>query len=482
MENFNEYAFLFLNIIIILLVITYFLLLIIQSFINLYFNSHHSPKNIKELLFYEQFSYEIYSSINTNLILDLKIQDECEVNYQPLNFFLKLNPNYTFKYTVNITNLFNIKFCVPIYEKLTNKYNYFELRYNNLLKHSININDIKNYDKNNPNYLNNICEVGYKPCGILDTMNNILCLPKKYNCPLNDIIISKNKNLTLIDNGYNEITLNNSFFIYLNTEENIEKPIIITNFISFDKPWNHEYQNIIGKYKKGKEEIFDSYDIYMKIVPFLNFSNITLEDILKWEENNDYMKSVLNELNEKEKPNKYYFLFHKNYIGFKSYEEFLKFKKIFKEDDYKKSLQFGKYIPFGGTIIANLFAFLFILILNILGFIFFFNERSRDEHGNVIITTFINGVLSFIYFIIYISLYSIYKTNLKKFQFTLDSQMQDILNLYNKRMNEQILYDIAIYLLSISCSVSIFSNLIIIYINSDNTKTIKELFGFCGIC
>jgi len=167
-------------------------------------------------------------------------------------------------------------------------------------------------------------------------MNNILCLPKKYNCPLNNIIISKNKNLTLIDYGYNEITLNNSFFIYLSTKENIEKPIIITNFISFDKPWNHEYQNIISKYKRDKADIFDGYDINMKIVPFLNFSNITLDDILNWEENNDYMKSVLNELNMKEKPSKYYFLFHKNYIRFKSYEDLLKFKKTFKENDYKK--------------------------------------------------------------------------------------------------------------------------------------------------
>ena len=459
-----------------LLLITSNILLIIQSFINLY------GPDIKEIFFEQQFSYEIYSSINSNLIIDLKIQDECEDNYKPLNFFLKLNSKYTSKYTVNIKKLFNYKFCIPNYEKLKDKYNSDELKYENLLRHSININDIKNYEKNDKNSFNNICKKGYKPCGILDTMNNILCLPKKYNCPLNDIIISKNKNLTLIDNGYNEITLNNSFFIYLNTEENIEKPIIITNFISFDKPWNHEYQNIIGRYYQEKEEFFDGYDIYMIIVPFLNFSNITLEDILNWEENNDYMKSVLNELNEKENPNKYYFLFHKNYIGFKSYEELLKFKKIFKEDDYKKSLQFGKYIPFGGTIIANLFAFLLILIPNILGFIFFFEERNSDEHGNVIITTFINGVLSFIYFIIYISLYSIYKTNLKKFQFTLDSQMQDILNLYNKRMNEQILYDIAIYLLSISCSVLIFFPLINICINTDNTKTIKELFGFCGIC
>ena len=109
--------------------------------------------DIKKSFFYEQFSYEIYSSINTNLILDLKIQDECEDNYKPLNFFLKLNPSYTIKYTVNIKKLFNYKFCVPIYEHL-NKYNSDELNYGNLLKHSININDIKNYDKNDINILN----------------------------------------------------------------------------------------------------------------------------------------------------------------------------------------------------------------------------------------------------------------------------------------------------------------------------------------
>ena len=90
--------------------------------------------------------------------------------------------------------------------------------------------------------------------------------------------------------------------------------------------------------------------------------------------------------------------------------------------------------------------------------------------------------------------YSIYKTNLKKFQFTLDSQMQDILNSYYNRMNKQILYDIAIYLISVSCPVSIFSFLLyqciktikkkfgIFCLISACTKTFKELFGFCGIC
>ena len=168
-----------------LLLITSNILLIIQSFINLY------GPDIKEIFFEQQFSYEIYSSINSNLIIDLKIQDECEDNYKPLNFFLKLNSKYTSKYTVNIKKLFNYKFCIPNYEKLKDKYNSDGLKYEKLLRNSININDIKNYEKNDKNSFNNICKKGYKPCGILDTMNNILCLPKKYNCPLNDFMFTK---------------------------------------------------------------------------------------------------------------------------------------------------------------------------------------------------------------------------------------------------------------------------------------------------
>ena len=65
------------------------------------------------------------------------------------------------------------------------------------------------------NDLESICEKGYKPCGILDTMNNILCLPKKYNCHLNDIQISFNNNLTLLNKRYKEVLLKDSNSIYL---------------------------------------------------------------------------------------------------------------------------------------------------------------------------------------------------------------------------------------------------------------------------
>ena len=178
----------------ILLLISYMILLIIQGFKNKEYNEFNSLKIINGRFLYEQFSYEIYNSINSPLILDLKIQNKCEENYQPLKFLLKLNPYYNFKSTVSISHLFNHKFCIPIYKKLKNKYNPAELKYDNLLMHSVNFDNINNYNKSDKNSLNNICETGYKPCCILDTMNNILCLPKKYNCPLNDIIINNNNN------------------------------------------------------------------------------------------------------------------------------------------------------------------------------------------------------------------------------------------------------------------------------------------------
>jgi len=479
MEIFNDFVILIENISNLLLIIIFSLLLIIQGYKNYNFNS--SQKYIKERLFYEQFAYEIYSSINNNLILDLRIQDECEKNYQPLNFILKLNPHYTFKYTVNIKNLFNSKFCIPIYENLKDKYNSFELGYDNLLKHSININNIKNYDKINKNNLNNICEIGYKPCGILDTMNNILCMPKKYNCPLNDIIISKNKNSSLIDYGYDEIILNDSFFIYLNTKENIERPIIITNFISFDKPWNHEYQQIL-EYDKSKLsklhlkrriKVFDDYDIYMNIVPFLNFNNISLNDILIWEKDNDDLKSVLNIMDEEQ--SKYYFLFHKNYIGFKNYEELLTFKKLFKEYNYKDNLLYktSKFL------IPNIYTFfftLFFLFITITLTLTFFSCDCNNFFSPIFF--YIYSVSSIAYFIIYITLYSIYKTKLKKIKFEFDSQIQDVLNLFLERNNEK-LYNTAIIFISLSVGMIFLP--FFLYLINELIEVIKKYCGFCGI-
>ena len=447
----------------ILLLISYLILLIIQGFKNKKYNEFNSAKIIKERFLYEQFSYEIYNSINSPLILDLKIQDECEENYRPLNFLLKLSPYYTYKSTISISHLFNKKFCIPIYEQLNKKYVPSELKYDSLLMHSININNITNYNKSDKNNLNNICEIGYKPCGILDTMNNILCFPMIYNCPLNDIIISNNNNKSLLDEGYDEISLNNSFSIYLNANENIERPIIITNFISFDKPWNHEYQNIIA-YKDNKKDnkrekiIFDDYDIFMRKVPFNNFPFISLSNILNWEKNNKYLKSMINKV----KPSESYYLFNKNYIGFKNYEELEQFKRIFKEDNYKDNplFKFSKSLSPGlATIVINIIVIIHLFILLIASFC----DDSEDSFclSNLPFLTCIG--YSFLYFIIFIILYSIDKKKFKIDQFTFDALIGSVLNSFYER-NNQPLYLAAIILMCISCLPHAILILILVFL------------------
>ena len=456
-----------------LLLISCMILLIIQGFKNKEYNEFNSSKIINERFLYEQLSYEIYSSINSPLILDLKIQDKCDENYQPLKFLLKLNPNYNFKSTVPISHLFNNKFCIPIYKQT-------ELKYDNLLKHSINIDNI-NYNKSDKNSLNNICETGYKPCGILDTMNNILCLPKAYNCPLNDMIISNNNDSSLLDNGYNEINLNNSLSIYLNTNENIERPIIITNFISFDKPWNHEYQHIIAykdnkKNKKREEILFDDYDIFMRKVPFNNFSFISLNDILNWEKNNNYLKSMIKDM----KPSESYYLFYKNYIGFKNYEELEQFKKIFKEDNYKDNplFKFSKTLRPGlATSIINIILIFIILFATIISFFAF-----EDYEDFKIFSFLLCLILSLIYFLIFISLFTIDKKKFKPKQFIFDVQMQSVVNSFYERKKQPI-YLASIILMSICVLPHAVETLILFSIGIFRLiKLIKEECSFCGLC
>jgi len=310
-------------------------------------------------------------------------------------------------------------------------------------------------------------------------MNNILCLPKKYNCPLNDMVISKNNNSSLIDDGYVEINLNNSFSIYLNTNENIERPIIVTNFISLDKPWNHEYQNIIA-YKDNKKDnkrekfLFDDYDMFMRKVPFNNFSSISLNDILNWKTNNNYLKSKKNEI----KPTDFYYIFNKNYIGFKNYEELEQFKKIFKEDNYKDNplFKFSKTLKPGlATSIINIIMIIIILAVAIPLFIY-------DAEGFVYFSLLSCTTIGLIYFLIYVSLFSIDKKKFKTEQFTFDVQIESVFNSFTKR-NKQPVYFSSIILMSICVLPHAGFILVILYFAiRELFKLIKRECSYCGFC
>ena len=104
------------------------------------------------------------------------------------------------------------------------------------------------YEKTNKTYLDYLktsvkkgenCDENNKKCGILDSNNNILCIPNNEECPINDLKISDTELYGLIPE-YNHIELIESLtgikkYIYF-TNNKIDNNII-TNFkLSFDNP------------------------------------------------------------------------------------------------------------------------------------------------------------------------------------------------------------------------------------------------------
>lgn len=68
--------------------------------------------------------------------------------------------------------------------------------------------------KRGPNYLElktssslNGCGVGYKACGIIDSMKNYLCYPSNVDCPYNEIKVISNNDNVPNDKNYTQVTL-----------------------------------------------------------------------------------------------------------------------------------------------------------------------------------------------------------------------------------------------------------------------------------
>lgn len=86
----------------------------------------------------------------------------------------------------------------------------------NLLYYSLLFNSVKKGKE---------CQTGYKQCGILDSEDNILCLPNDKECPINDLHILESPPSSPYT--YHTIQLTDNKYIYYTTEA-IDKPIIVS--------------------------------------------------------------------------------------------------------------------------------------------------------------------------------------------------------------------------------------------------------------
>ena len=440
--------FLYISIIIFLISLVF---LFIQGIINNKFYRTNDRKIIVERYLYEQFSEEIYSSINRYISYDLTNKtDECQfgdgfylnldtyfdcrgIYNKDLNKFcqneiinnnteclpdktIDINLNninksfeyderaiyckYYSRYKMDIKELFNKKICIK--KDANNLY-----KYEDLLKNSISSNE-------------KFCPYGFKKCGILDTKKNILCWDSSKDCP---------RILNVPETEKNEV---NNLTDYLIND--INSDIIISIIISENQPLNHEFNTIVkNKYTKLSDEeknkrknisgedykLFDSeYDNTYKYLENSEQMNFKVENfsnnIEKYKYNLDQNLNV----------------YTRNYIGFKNLEELHTFQLHFSADNptdnplYK--LSYSRHNPLITIIFSVVFFVISIayLILKII------NKLADDIYAYLLkiysaidILFFIGGIIIVIYHFVIYPLISI----------DMDERMKVVLDKYNKR-------------------------------------------------
>ena len=285
------------------------------------------------------------------------------------------------------------------------------------------------------------CEENYVDCGIIDTMNRHLYASNPEICPVNNIITEENN--FKLESFYNENIIN-------------DKKIILRNIISEISPIAHEYKN----YFECPHEDLRNEEITIKDMNNLlkNSKNI----YTKIENISIPINSIGNNIriNSKSNNNSKLYWYTTNYIGFKSMDDLIKFKKYFNSSDHKDNplYKIGEdiYPYFIPIIIMFFLSFIFLLYIIYLIYAFFHKNASTAKKLKII---FIIRIIIGICMLVIESIFYGRVTNeFKKIKIEMDENYKEILDLYNKRRLQ------IKYLLSIIFLVLSFIPLIIFFV------------------
>ena len=446
---------LFLYISIISFIISY-IFLFVQGIINNKFYRFNDRKIIVERTLFEQFSYEVYSSINTPLSLDIEIEEKC-INTQPVYFYLNLDTFYDCRDIYikdlnkcrnsiirNNTNCFSQEESTINYNNLgewlkydertlyCKYYSKFTQKVDKILGQSL----CKKGEQFSYDYLlKNSAPCSKSNCGILDTKGHILCLD---SCPYNSISYSS------YTYGKNIKIDNNKFICFENNYD--YEPIFVSILISENYPLNHEWDKIVKEtYEKIDEkeiekrrnltnEDFKLLEIksdtsYHLVNNYYNNINITVQNFTNIK---DYNKKGYN-------GNQMLNIYTRNYIGFKDIEELYKFKKIFNDKDdtdnplYK--LSSSKHNPLITIILSVVFFF-----VSIAYFIIAYKKIFNDSISRIFFYVFI--ILIILFWLGEFITMAVHFGKYPRIYIDMDDRMQQVLDLYNKRTLKCQLYRI----------------------------------------
>ena len=354
--------------------------------------------------------------------------------------------------------------------------------------------NIISYNKNYESLLkdsNKDCEKNnYKKCGILDTLGNIMCIPKNDTCPINSLIVDlQSKEDEYINNGYQVAFIknfsNDSYIYYTNNEtdnnivvkikvtETIPKYISSENLIfdqdSFDNDYSPSSDDDGNDYEHDYDwDHDDDYDDYhsFSVKNRPKRKKIILRK-LDYIFGNNYTDSYIRErFNDEINIDKTYKLISNNlyignYLGFKDYNNMKNFSDFDLYDTYMRVLP-NKIVLIFCYIISALFT-IFIIFYIVKAFRFKVVNNKAIPQYKAILTYLVSTLGLFIYILYeYINIYKT-KRALDYTKIEADPFLKDLLlEIQGRHCSESIII-VVLILFSFSIGAFILNRIIFVY-------------------
>ena len=342
------------------------------------------------------------------------------------------------------------------------------------LEKIISENENKTYDLNYLQLLEystqNSTDENFKECGVLDSVGNIMYIPRQDFCPINEITNENNNNF---DNSFNSVKFNN-YNLFYNNQTSKSKDIVTRLIISDEKPKYISKDNFIFDNKTYSETIYKNSRGYGGAGGgsggggggfgggiggggggFRYLDKDEDEDEIYGDtEMTDYILEKFKEENNIDKyyKNIYDNLYSRNYIGFENIDQINKFISIDFKEKYKTFFPNVAAIVFG---IISSITFILSIVFSIIRMLY---EDHPNQESDMFFTNFAKCLIIFNYSAIFLGffLYIIIKyLDLKKDEknylflkeFKADIFIEDFINyFYSKNKFEKKLAFIEIWL------------------------------------
>ena len=462
------------------ILIIFYIFIIIQSAINIKYNKNNDKHITAERLVYEHFSKEVYSNINSKLIIDMKfidINQDCPNDYELTKFPIKLESFYDCE-GVSIREL-DKDICQ---NKITNSHLCCEKHccYNKVVNKKSEKFCNPKLTYKDEDHRQNYCSKFSKYQGKFYILNGTKICIKRLQDTYYDLLANNQRNSycnLIFDSKNHNCCVQTNLTNYYNGRHAVVKNILASSTPSdFEMENNLKISSLLNKKEYDEDKIknyieklndisdktihdtfYDSNceeeDCLSKYYFIINNSYYLLSDLIS--NSDEYIFKDFNFVQDENISH-----YTRDYIGFNNLSELKKFKSKFNENNPKDN----DLYRISTTLYPNYTSIVFGVIVSIWCIIMIINFSIRlcgdyffgDSNFDLIIKYILFGVLFIAYLLIYLVCYYF---KYEEIFIDMEEFYQKVLNKYNNR-RKQIYLLIGIIILSFD----LFFEIIIQYI------------------